>query len=314
MGHTAPYNELETSSPETGGGSPAIATPEGGEQPDPSVPPQFDASGLFNIDGKFEEVGERYASENVSADFINRYFKGKTPTDIAESLKANQAAARAKAVTYPNAESTDEDRAAWNKAANVPESVEQVMPEDFESFQNATGWTPEVAQPVIDAMIQAGTPGPAITAAIAAVQQAATAQGEAWQAAAQEESETAQQAVREAFGVEYDAKISQAQAAAERAGINAGLSADEVADLVKGVGEVRNPFITRAFAAISGSIQEAQYKGVQGGNLAGAYMGPREEAFDIMNNPTNPMYEKYRASDKAVHAHVDGLLAKATAR
>jgi hypothetical protein len=291
---------------------PPASTPES-TVPDPSVPPSFDAKGLFSPEGAFEKVGDRYANDDVSAEFIDRNFAGKTPTEVAKILKDNMTAARQKGVQYPNAEASDEDRAIWNKAAGVPEAVGQIMPEDFETFQNATGWTPEVTTPVLEAMINAGTPGPAIAAALEAVQKAAASQGEQWQAAAKEALETSQSAIRDDWGVEYDSKISSAQAAAERVGVKAGLTEDEISDLVSGVGEVRNPSITKAFAVLAETIQEAAYKGPASTSVAKEFMGPKEEAFDIMNNTSNPMYEKYRTSDKDVHDHVDRLLAKAAA-
>lgn len=306
----------EMTGPEGGGA--AVAEPATSPETtttsaaDPSVPPSYDATGLFSPDGKFESIGEKFGNDSVSADFIDRNFKGKSPAELALHLKNNVEAARARQVAYPNAESSEEDWGAWRKAAGVPESVEQVMPEDFESFQNATGWTPEVAQPVIDAMIKAGTPGPAISAAIAAVQTAATTQGEAWKSEGQEAHLAKENALNEVWGVEKDAKISAAQGAAEKVAIKAGLSEDEVADISAGIKDLRHPGLTRVFASLADTIAEASYKGPAAASMADQFRPPREEAQSIMNDTNHPMHGKYRSGDREVHDHVDRLLKKAT--
>ena len=291
-----------------GGGAAAAAA---AVADDPSTPPSFDATGIFNADGGFEAIGSKYANDDTDAEYIDRHFKGKTPAQLAKILKDNQTAARAKSLTYPGAEATDDDKARWNAGAGVPEKVEQVMPENFEEFQNATGWTPEVATPVIQAMIDAGTPGPAITAAIAAVQAAASGQGEQWAEQAQEARAAGETEVREAFGAEFDGKINGAMVAVEKLGLKSGLSQEQIDDVKAGVQEIRNPAITRMFANLADSISEAAYRGPGAAGMADGFRGPAEEASAIMNDSSHPMHEKYMSGDRRVNDHVDGLLDKA---
>lgn len=295
---------------DTGGGD-VPTQPSSPPNSDPSIPPQFDASGIFNLDGQFGEIGERYATDDVDADYINRHFKGKTPSEIAKTLKDNQTAARAKGVSYPGAEASEDDWVQWRKAAGVPESADQVMPEDFEAFQNATGWTPEVAQPVLDAMIKAGAPGPVITAAIGAVQQAAAAQIEAWTAEGQQSHEANVDEVRKAFGAETDARIDGGVVAAEKLGLKSGLTQEQIDEVKEGIREVRNPSITRMFANLADAIRAAAYQGPGAASMASVYEGPREEAEAIMGNPKHPMHQKFLEGDREVHTYLDDLLDKA---
>lgn len=292
---------------DAGGGGTAVAD----SVADPSTPPTFDATGIFDREGKFADIGERYKTDEVDAEYINRHLKGKTPSEVAKILKDNQTAARAKNIAYPGLEATDDDRARYNAAVGVPESVDQVMPEDFESFQNATGWTPEVATPVIDAMIKAGTPGPAITAAIAAVQEAAENQGQQWAAQAQEAQESAKAQVLEAFGTDAEAKINSATTAAEKLAMKAGLTQEQIDDVKAGVSEIRNPAITRMFAELSGTIQEAAYRGPSATSKAEEFMPPKELANAIMNDENHPMHSKFMAGDDEVNNYIDELLLKA---
>lgn len=293
---------------DAGGGGAAVADPVA----DPSTPPSFDASGIFNRDGKFTDIGERYKTDDVDADYINRYFKDKTPSDVAKILKDNQVAARSKSVTYPGADATEDDWTRYRSAVGVPESVEQVMPEDFESFQNATGWTPEVATPVIDAMIKAGAPGPVISASIAAVQAAAENQGQQWAAQAQEAQEAAKAQVLEAFGTEMAEKVNSATTAAEKLAMKAGLTQEQIEDVKAGVAEIRNPAITRMFAELSGTIQEAAYRGPSATSKAEEFMPPKELANAIMNDENHPMNAKFMAGDDEVNDYVNDLLLKAS--
>ena len=293
------------------GGGAAVADPTEEYGSDPSTPPTFDASGMFDADGKFQEIGDRFKNDSVDADYINRNFKGKSPSDLAKMLKDNQTAARAKSVSYPGADATDEDWSRFREAAGVPESADQVMPEDFESFQNATGWTEEVATPVVDALIQSGAPGPAITAGLAAVQEAAAAQAEKWQAEAQERREAGKQQLLEAFGTETDARINGATVAAEKLGIQAGLSQEQIEGVKQVVSQIDSPELTRMFAHLSDAISEASYRGPGQTAKVDDFRGPAETAQAIMEDDQHPMHAKFMAGDDAVHKHVDTLLAKA---
>lgn len=278
---------------------------------DPSTPPTFDASGIFDSDGRFGDIGSRYQSDDIDADFINRNFKGKSPTEVAQILKNNQIAARAKSIAYPGADASSEDIQRFREAAGVPEEVSQVMPEDFESFQNATGWTQEVATPVIQALIDANTPGPAIAAGLAAVQQAAAAQAEAWIAESQEAKEAGRQEVMQAFGPNAQDKINAAAESVERLGINAGISRDAIDQIKQTVTEMSNPALTRMMAHLGGAIADAQYRGPGQSAQVDEFRGPRETAIAIMEDDNHPMHAKFMAGDSKVNAYVDELLAKA---
>jgi len=292
-------------------GSGAVAEPVADMASDPSIPPSFDASGMFDEDGRFLEIGDRFKNDSVDADYINRNFKGKSPAELAKMLKDNQTAARAKSISYPSADATDEDWSRYREMAGVPESVEQVMPEDFDSFQNATGWSEEVATPVIQTLINAGTPGPAISAALAAVQEAAASQAEQWQTEAQQRQEEGKQQLLQAFGTETESRINGATVAAEKLGIQAGLTQDQIENVKAVVSEIQSPELTRMFAHLGDAISEAAYRGPGQSAKVDDFRGPAETAQAIMEDDTHPMHAKFMSGDDAVHKHVDNLLAKA---
>lgn len=292
-----------------GGAAVAAPTPSGGEgAASEGQVPSFDASGIFDHEGKFNAIGERYQNEEVKGDYINQHFKGKTPAEVAKILKDNQTAARAKAVTYPGADATEEDWSRYREAVGVPQEVSQVMPENFEEFQNATGWTPEVANPVVEALIQAGAPGPVITAGMAAVQAAAAQQGEAWAAEAKAAQDAAKAAMQEKYGTKYQAKMDNVSVAVDKAGVLAGLDQAEINDIKEGLQSFRHPGLTRLLAVMGDTVQEAAYRGPGAAQKADEFRGGMDTSNAIMNDPSHPLYEKYWAGDRQVNAHVDNLL------
>ena len=299
----------EAGDPEGGSASPATDT----AATDTSTPPTFDTAGIFDEDGNFGEIGDRFKTEDIDADYINRNFKGKTPAQVAKILKDNQTAARAKSVAYPGMDASDEDRQRYNQAVGVPEDVNQVMPEDFEGFQKATGWTPEVATPVIQSLIDSGTPGPAITAGLEAVQKAAELQGQAWAADMEKAREEGKQAIMETFGGDTSARVGAAADAAEKLAIKSGLPEDRVNAIKEGVLSMDNPEMTLMFSHIAGEIKDAAYRGPSAAAKADEFLGPREQAMSIIEDSNHPMHEKYLSGDDGVHAHIDHLLKKAAA-
>lgn len=274
------------------------------------APGGFDSSGLFNEAGQFGEIGAKYANEEagVSAEFIDRYFSGKTPGEVAQSLYENKRAASQKAVAYPGGDASDDDRAAWNSAAGVPDSVEQVLPENMEEFTKATGWTNDTAVPVIQAMIDAGAPGPVIQAATAAVHKAATGQIEAWNAEAAEAHKAAEESFRQKYGEETGAKLEAAQEAAGKLAEKAGIDPAAIEDIKQGIGDFRRPELTQMFAHLAETIREAQFKGPGAPPQADQFQQPRDLAHTIMNDANHFLHEKYLAGDPHVNGAIDDML------
>lgn len=298
---------------EVGGGA-AMTDSEVSGGVDPSVPPTFDASGIFDSDGRFGDIGSRYQTDDIDADFINRNFKGKSPSEVAKILKDNQIAARAKSIAYPGEDANEADIQRFREAAGVPSEVSQVMPEDFESFQNATGWSEEVATPVIQALIDANAPGPVISAGLAAVQEAATKQIEAWQAESAQAQEAGRLEIRDDFGPDYQQRVDGAVTAAEKLGVKSGLNQEAIDQIKDMVGNMSNPGLTRMFANLGDAITEAAYRGPGHTQNVDEFRGPGDIARAIMEDSNHPMNAKFLAGDNDVNKYVDELLAKAYAR
>ena len=268
----------------------------------------WDSSSVFDEAGRFkEDFGSSMASDNLPADFLNR-FQGKTPSEVFSSLRDNMTSARAKAVTYPGSESTDEDRANWNRAAGVPEEVAQVLPQDMKGFTEATGWTEEVVTPAIQAMIDAGTPGPAITAATQAVQAAAEVQMSAYHAEAEKISQEGKDAFIAQHGAKHEQALEGAKTAVEKLALKAGLPAESIARLSENVGDFVNPELTSMMAVLSDTISEAQFRGAGASNMGDEFGGPERELASYLEDSGHPNRERFLKGDTAANDRVNELI------
>lgn len=303
--HLLLFGALMEGEPDPGGGGGTPPT----DAPPTDAPAPWDSSTTFDSEGRFKEgFSAGLADENLSAEFLDR-FKGKSTKEVFSALKDNMSAARGKAVTYPGGDATDEDRAAWAKVAGVPEDIAQVLPQDMDAFTAATGWTPEIVTPAIQAMIDAGAPGAVITAATQAVQ--AAAEGQIAELVKQQEA--AAQAGKDAFiqqhGAKYEDALKGAQTAVEKLGLQAGLPAESIARMKEGVASFANPELTTMFAALADTISEAQYRGAGASGMAEAFGGPERELASYLEDTSHPNYERYGKGDEAAVARVRELLA-----
>ena len=268
----------------------------------------FDPSGHFDESGKFGQIGERYASDGVDSDFINRHFAGKTPGEVAQTLKANKSLASQKALAYPGGDASADEVDMWRKGAGVPENAAQILGEDTADFTAATGWQPEMITGVVDAMIAANTPGPSIAAGMEAVQVAAKEQGEAWKASIEAKHDAAVAAFEVKHGAEHEAALQSAVIAAEKVGEKAGLDANQIEVISEAIADLQNPDLTEMFVNISKTIQEAQFRGPGQRDASGEYQTPRAMADSIMNDATHNLHAKYQGGDLAIHRAIDDIL------
>jgi hypothetical protein len=97
------------------------------------------------------------------------------------------------------------------------------------------------------------------------------------------------EALKTAFGSDYDKKLSMAQRAAKTLGL-----------------DVTDPMFNKASVVIAmAKVAEmvSEDKLVSGEGSADAGMSDREKALDILNNPANPLHKAYHDADHPQHAH-----------
>ena len=270
----------------------------------------FSSEGIFNEEGGFGDLSERYASEEtgVTPEFLKQNFEGKNIGQVAKMLKDNQTMARGKAVVYPGAEASDEDRAHWNRAAGVPEEVAQMLPEDMEGFTKATGWTEETATPVIQSLIDAGAPGPVIAAGIAGVQAASEAQIAAWESQAAAAHEADMMVLADKWGADSDTKLAAAATAAGKLAEKTGLDAEAVEGIKEGIKGVNNLGLTMMMANLADMMREAELKGPGKDPAGDAFRTPRDLANAIMQDENHHLHKAYRGGDQKIHDAIDEIL------
>lgn len=305
-----------------GGGSPTLMSPPATESPDlagdsrqeiiASTPTGFDYSTILDggtlKPGFADALGADYEADKG---ILSRY-EGKPIPDVLKSLAENTRTARSKALSYPGEDATDEQRAAWNRGANVPEAVDQIMPHDMDAFTSKTGWTPEILTPAIENAIKRGAPGPVITGMLADIEALADSQNQGFSAEMAKAQEAAKGELMDSFGAEAPQKIQAAVKAMERVAEKAGIPAETIQSLKDSPAFGDNAAVIKMFDSIASMVTEAGYRGANGATaIANEFRTPKQKADAVMNGDDAEAHAKFMAGDSVVNDQVNAWLKEA---
>lgn len=302
--------------------APTLMSPPATESPDlagdsrqeliASTPTGFDYSAILDggtlKPGFADALGADYEADKG---ILSRY-DGKPIPDVLKSLAENTRTARSKALSYPGEDATDEQRAAWNKGAMVPEAVEQIMPHDMDAFTEKTGWTPEILTPAIENAIRRGAPGPVITGMLADIEALADSQNQGFAAEMAKAQEVAKAELLDSFGAEAPQKIQAAVGAMERVAEKAGVPAETIQNLKNSPSFGDNPAVIRMFDSIASMVTEAGYRGANGATaIANEFRTSWQRAEAVMNGEDAEAHAKFMAGDPVVNDQVNAWLKEA---
>jgi len=325
-----------TPEPSSGGttlmSTPSPTTPEVTPEPSGSVTPsdnsdpspsnnRYDLSQMFDMDGKFQknwssQLGEEFIDHTPTLDRF---------TDVGGLAKSYMEAKKMlsqKALTYPSADATDEQRAEWNKQALVSESAEKYLEtrwgedkEGLKEFQDVTGINDEQLNKLVEESIKAGVPAPALNQQLDTFKALSEEMISSFESQHAQTQEQALAELKKSFGTDTDARVQTSIQAFDRVANMAGLDQESIVALKSDPNIGGNPNMVRMFAAIGDSISDAAYKGHNlGSELATQFKSPMDHASDIMNNPDNPDHSKFHAGDINVNKKVDSLISQSFAK
>ena len=308
---------MTTPAPEPATPAPA-AQVEPTPEPTPTPAPyKIDLNAMFEPTGQFQkgwasQLGDGFVDH---APTLERF---KDLPSLASSYMEAKKALSQKALSYPGEDATDEQRAEWNKPAGVAESVEQYREsrwgedaQGLEDFKAVTGIGDEQLDQLLKDSIEAGVPARALGKQLETFAALSKLQAEEIEAQHALTQEDARSQLQEMFGDDTNAKIQSSIQAMDRVAEIAKLSPETVQALKENPNFGGNPDVVRLFAAVADSISSAAYKGHGlGTDVAQQFRSPMDHANDIMNNPENPLHEKYLAGDIKANAKVDALLAE----
>jgi len=199
---------------------------------------------------------------------------------------------KADAILIPDEKASPEEKAAFLKKLGVPDSADayQLRPKDLPAGYE---WDDNVAKEFNSVAHEAGVT-PAQMDKIMA-KYAAFESSKAEQAAIQQraEIEAGRKSLAEAWGDKYEVELSVARRAAQVAGVDVNS---------KGFSD---PAVVLAFNRLARMMSDDK---IVSSDTAGTMMAGKARAMDIMTNPSNPLYAKLQAGDKATGDLVSDLL------
>lgn len=268
------------------------AAPE--PSPDPSPAPEPTPAGLVGEDftfkeGWIDELGEEFEDGRPT---LSKYgdIKALAKSHISLQKMMGERAGKLNPLTP---ESTPEEVSKFRKAFGVPEEAAGYGIKAPDNLPEGMQWNQEQADAYGEVLHKHHAP-PAMVEELMAMNAQAEIQR-------QEQSEAAYDALvaegtaelKKDWGSDYDKNIADAQRGAATLGLDP-----------KGP-FFNDPQIVKAMARMTGLVSESKL--VTGHENPSLMDGPTR-AQEIMNNPTNPYYQRYYEGDEKVQAMVAGLL------
>jgi hypothetical protein len=199
---------------------------------------------------------------------------------------------KADAVIIPDEKATPEERSAFFKKLGVPDSPDAytIRPKDLPAGME---WNEEAAKEINKAAHEAGIT-PAQAEKIMAKYLSFEAQrSELAATQAKAELEAGRKKLAEAWGDKFDIEMSVTRRAAQVAGVD-----------VNSPG-FRDPAVVLAINRLARMMSDDK---IVNSDTAGTMMAGKARAMDIMTNPQNPNYERYKRGDKEITGLVNDLL------
>ena len=262
--------------------------PGDGNNPQPAANPP---AGLLNPDGSFAEGWLDRLPENL-AEAKPTLQKFKSFNDLASSYVSLQKMLGKKGVTVPGENATPEEVAAFRKALGVPESPEgyQLKPEQL---PEGLTWDDELAKGFAEIAHKHNIPAAAMKELAERFVASEAAKLELMAQAAQAELEQGRAELQKEYGGAFKERIQLATRVANMVGLD-----PESPGL-------RDPNVVRALVRIGNLLSEDRIA-----QLGNALQTGGMSSKDIMTNPQNPYYERYRKGDPEAVQLVRDLLSQ----
>lgn len=256
-----------------------IATPQpagAGDPPAPGTPPPAE-SPWIGADGAFSDKW----TDKLPADLEGRESLGrfKTVADLAKSYR-NMEALVGKKTLVPTDKSTPEEVAAYRKALGIPDKVEdyKIKPD---TLPDGVGWNDENGRTFAKIALENNVPPAAMRAIVDEYGKMRIVEMQAMAEEIDARKVAGADSLRKTWGADFDKNLAVAQQAAKLAGVNA----DSF-----GFGD---PEVVKGFVRLASQLSDDKL--VAGGGTPQS--GGKARAMDIMQNKTNPLFEKYQNGD-----------------
>jgi hypothetical protein len=311
-------------SPDDGGGSPGATGGAASPATSPASPaPPADGAGLSQTgvapDGEASILGEAQAGGQLSyvqadGSFVQDW-TSKLPEDLAparDSLGrfknvedlvraydgANKLVGR-KGVILPTKDSSPEEIASFNKTMGVPETPEGYM-ESVRPGEMPEGvtWSDEIAKSYFEVAHQHHVPASAMKDLIGLHLKQREFEQQAAQQQIMENKQKGLRQLRSIWGADFDRNLGIAQRAAALTGVDPNSYGWRDTEVVK------------AFVRLANMMGDDRLVS-PGGSLPVGKADLKSRAMDIMRNPSNPDFQKYREGDREVQQRVRRYLEQA---
>jgi hypothetical protein len=299
----------------TGGALPASPTASPASPAAPAAPASSEIAppdGQASILGEGHGEGSSYVQPDGS--FVQDW-TSKLPEDLAparDSLGrfknvedlvraydgANKLVGR-KGVILPTKDSTPEEIASFNKTMGVPESPEGYM-ESVRPGEMPEGvtWSDEIAKSYFEVAHRHHVPASAMKDLIGLHLKQREFEQEAAQQQIMENKQKGLRQLRSIWGADFDRNLGVAQRAASLTGVDANSYG------------WRDPEVVKGFVRLANMMSDDKLVS-PGGSLPVGKADLKSRALDIMRNPANPDFQKYRDGDREVQQRVRRYLEQA---
>jgi hypothetical protein len=248
-------------------------------------------------DGNFVKDWSTHLPEDMG-DFRTKLAGYKNPVEVAKALhNANQALSK-KGVIVPTPQSTPEEVASFRKALGVPDTPKAYLEKAPKDIPPGVSFDEATAMSYMEVAHRFNVPADAMAALMAVNAKQAELQVKADQQRTSEIRHQGQQQLRKVWGRDYERNMELASRAVRYTGVNPNSYG------------FRDPEIVRAFTALAKEISEDRIIGATGALPAGIHE-MKANALDIMRNPQNKDFQKYRDGDPDVRSRVRRMLTEA---
>ena len=301
----APAAPAAPSTPEASPSSSGAPGPDG--QRTDGLPPSADHSILGQQTAPPSEGGFRYVGDDGNfvpewskhlpedmGDFRSKLANYRNPVDLAKALhSANQTIGK-KGIIPPTKDSSAEEVSAYRKAMGVPETPKGYL-EKLPATPEGVTFDEGIAATYMEVAHQFNIPAEAMAKLVEVNMKQAEIQNRVYSQELSQVRENGRQQLRQLWGRDFDRKIGLVERAVHFAEGNPNTYG------------FRDPEVIRIVASLASRLSEDNLVGTGPALPAGVHE-MKAQAVDIISNPQNKDYQKYRAGDPDVRSRVRRML------
>jgi hypothetical protein len=257
-----------------------------------------EGSSYIQPDGSFVQDWTSKLPEDLAParDSLGRF---KNVEDLVRAYDGANKLVGRKGVILPTKDSTPEEIASFNKTMGVPESPEGYM-ESVRPGEMPEGvtWSDEIAKSYFEVAHRHHVPASAMKDLIGLHLKQREFEQEAAQQQIMENKQKGLRQLRSIWGADFDRNLGVAQRAAALTGVDANSYG------------WRDPEVVKGFVRLANMMSDDKLVS-PGGSLPVGKADLKSRALDIMRNPANPDFQKYRDGDREVQQRVRRYLEQA---